>query len=74
MYKELHKEENSPYLELLPTKGFRKGFYYELCSLLYIFDMKGFLRGIGKERMHKKAVFYTYSCNGKDSIYSKNSL
>jgi hypothetical protein len=21
MYKELHKEENSPYLELLPTKG-----------------------------------------------------
>ncbi len=23
--------------------------------------MKGFLRGIGKERMHKKAVFYAYA-------------
>jgi hypothetical protein len=34
--------------------------------------MKGFLRGIGKERMHKKAVFYTYACPYKNSLFGKN--
>ncbi|AEN89597.1 hypothetical protein BMWSH_2715 [Priestia megaterium WSH-002] len=28
-------------------------------SFLYILDMKGFIREIDEERMHKKAVFYT---------------
>jgi hypothetical protein len=31
--------------------------------------MKGFLRGIGKERMHKKAVFYTYASPYRNSLY-----
>jgi len=64
-----HTKRNS-----LSPKEFKRDYYYELCSFLYILDIKGFLRGIDKERMYKKAAFYTYACNGKDSIYSKNPL
>ncbi|MBA9042655.1 hypothetical protein HNP21_005792 [Bacillus aryabhattai] len=38
-----------------------RGPLYRLYSFLYTLDMKGFLRGIDKERMYKKAVFYTYA-------------
>ncbi|ADE72639.1 hypothetical protein BMQ_pBM70097 (plasmid) [Priestia megaterium QM B1551] len=34
--------------------------------------MKDFLRGIGKERMHKKAVFYTYARPHKNSLYESS--
>jgi len=31
--------------------------------------MKGFLAGIDKERMHKKAVFYTYASPSKIAFF-----
>jgi hypothetical protein len=39
-------------------KGSSRGPLYRLCSFLYILDMKGFIREIDEERMHRKAVFY----------------
>jgi len=47
---------------------------YRLCRFLSILEIKGFLRGRGKERMHKKAAFYTYAPTRKYSLYGKNML
>lgn len=60
--------------EPLVSKDSSRGPLYRLYSFLYILDMKGFLRGIDKERMYKKTVFYTYACTEKYSLYRKNML
>jgi hypothetical protein len=39
--------------EPLQEKGSLVGAFNRICNFLYILDMKGLLRGIGKERMHK---------------------
>jgi len=48
-----------------------RGPLYRLYSFLYTLDMKGFLRGIDKERMYNKAVFYTYAIPYKNSHFEK---
>lgn len=63
-----------PKNEPLIDKGSFAFQIYRLYSFLYTLDMKDFLRGIDKERMHKKAAFYTYACTEKSSPYVKNVL
>ncbi|PGO53777.1 hypothetical protein CN981_21570 [Priestia megaterium] len=59
--------------ESLGDKDSSRGPLYRLYSFLYILDMKGFLRGINKERRYKKAVFYTYASPFKlNTLYYMN--